>query len=215
MFLTFLFVNVGDATAQQEYEYVDLGLPSGTLWATTNVGATKPEDAGDYFAWGETESKKSYSWSTYKYANDNYDKLTKYCNKSSYGNNGYTDSRTILEKNDDAVAAICGSEWCMPTREQFQELRDKCTWTWTLRDGKYRGYEIKGPNDNTIFLPAAGYSYDKGRTAGSNGNYWSSSLNKDNPSCARYLYFDSSHIYPDFGDFRKCGNSVRPVRCRN
>ena len=193
---------------------VDLGLPSGTLWADRNVGATLPEDYGDYFAWGETSTKSNYDWSTYKYANGDYTKITKYCNKSDYGNNGYTDSRTTLEKNDDAATANWGSNWCMPTQQQFQELYDNCTWTWTTRNGK-NGYEVKGKNGNSLFLPAAGdrdgASLDD---AGSDGYYWSSSLSAGYPYGGRYLYFNSGGVLPDCWVGRRYGRSVRPVRCR-
>jgi len=194
--------------------YVDLGLPSGTKWANCNVGAKNPEDYGDYFAWGETVTKSNYDWSTYKYANGAEDKLTKYCNEPDYGNNGFTDSRTTLERTDDAATVNWGSDWCMPTKAQFQELKDKCTWTWTTIHGK-DGYEVKGPNGKTIFLPAAGYRsgtslyYD-----GSSGYYWSSSLRTSYQFNGRYRYFDSGSVIPDYWYGRDSGFSVRPVRCR-
>lgn len=119
----FLFCAVV-ATAQEQHDYVDLGLPSGTLWATCNVGASNPWDEGDYFAWGETKPKSNYSRSTYKYANGDSNGLTKYCKDPDYGYNGYTDSRTTLELSDDAATANWGSSWCMPTQAQFQELKD-------------------------------------------------------------------------------------------
>jgi hypothetical protein len=196
------------------HAYVDLGLPSGTLWATTNVGANAPEDPGYYFAWGETTTKSKYDWSTYKYANGAYNKLTKYCNQSGYGNNGYTDSRTVLESTDDAATANWGSDWCMPTQAQFQELKDKCTWTWTTKNGK-NGYEVKGPNGNTVFLPAAGYRYGTSLgDVGSNGYYWSASLRTDGPYLGRFLFFNSGAVCPDYWYYRGYGQSVRPVRCR-
>ena len=196
------------------HEWVDLGLPSGTLWATCNVGADNPWDYGDYFAWGEISTKSTYSLSNYKYANGAYDKLTKYCNKSSYGDNGFTDSRTTLEKSDDVAYQQWGSDWCMPTQAQFQELKEKCTWTWTTRNGK-NGYEVKGPNNKSIFLPAAGYKGSDGKPSdlGSGGHYWSSSLLTDNPNYARVLFY-SSYVFTS-NDNRSCGNSVRPVRCKN
>ena len=101
-----------------DYDYVDLGLPSGILWATCNVGATVPEDYGDYFAWGETESKTNYGWNTYQYCMGNLSLLTKYCNNSSYGYNGFTDNLTILEPSDDATTVNLGADWRMPTKEE-------------------------------------------------------------------------------------------------
>ena len=96
-------VNVGIAGAQQTYQYVDLGLPSGTMWATCNVGASNPWEYGDYFAWGETMPKQNYNWLTYKYANGDYYKQTKYCTTNFNGNNGFTDNLTVLEPSDDVA----------------------------------------------------------------------------------------------------------------
>jgi hypothetical protein len=209
-------VNIEFVRRKTDVTYVDLGLPSGTLWATCNVGADNPWDYGDYFAWGEISTKSTYSWSNYKYANGTYDKLTKYCNKSSYGNNGYTDSRTTLEKSDDAAYKNWGKGWCMPTQAKVQELKEKCTWTWTTRNGK-NGYEVKGPNNKSIFLPAAGYKGSDGKPSyvGSHGSFWSSSLYAFGPSGARHLYFRSGYVFADGDVSRFCGNSVRPVRCKH
>ncbi|MBP5682680.1 MAG: toll/interleukin-1 receptor domain-containing protein [Bacteroidales bacterium] len=201
-------------TDNNDHPYVDLGLPSGTLWASCNIGANAPEEYGDYFAWGETETKSNYNWSTYKYAKGAKEELTKYCNDSDYGNKGYTDSRTTLERSDDAASVNWGSDWCMPTQEQFQELSDKCEWTWVSKNGK-EGYKIEGTNGNTIFLPAAGYRDGTALgDAGSDGSYWSSSLRTDSSDRGRGLYFDSGNVDPDDWVSRLCGQSVRAVRCR-
>jgi len=191
---------------------VDLGLPSGTLWADRNVGAALPEDYGDYFAWGETTTKSNYAWATLKYCEDSDgNKFSKYNTQSKYGN---VDNKTTLEKSDDAATANWGSGWCMPTQQQFQELKDNCTWTWTTRNGK-NGYEVKGKNGNSIFLPAAGYRLGTGLYgAGSSGNYWSSSLATDYPSRRRFLHFGSGYVNLDGWSGRRYGQSVRPVRCR-
>jgi hypothetical protein len=197
----------------QQHDYVDLGLPSGTLWATCNVGANNPEDAGDYFAWGETSPKSFYDWETYKYANGDYDKLTKYCQKSAYGYNGYSDDIALLERSDDAATVNWGSDWCMPTRYQFMELKNKCTWTWITRNGK-SGYEVKGANGNSIFLPAAGAYYNtKFIGYGTEGHYWSSTLSWDNPVNSFFIDFDSDNVNPMLF-YRAYGWSVRPVRCK-
>ncbi|MBO4370001.1 MAG: hypothetical protein J5808_01395, partial [Paludibacteraceae bacterium] len=95
--------NLSVSGTLQGHDYVDLGLPSGTLWATCNVGANTPEEYGDYFAWGETTLKSNYEWSTYKYGT--YNQLTKYCYKSDYGKNGFTDTKTTLDAEDDAATA--------------------------------------------------------------------------------------------------------------
>ena len=219
LFLTFLFVNVGNATAQQ---YVDLGLPSGTLWATCNIGASNPWNYGDYFAWGETYSKYAYKWSSYKYANGMSSRLNKYCNNSLYGYNRYTDSRTKLDRSDDVAYQKWGSNWCMPTQAQFQELFENCTNEWT---SNYQGKGVAGilfrsrKNGNTIFFPAAGkYDYDeKPLRVGSMGYYWSVSLYKDLPNYAKSFDFNSTRVYTDNNNrnSRNCGLSVRAVRCSN
>ena len=160
------------------HEYVDLGLS--VKWATCNVGATKPEEYGDYFAWGETQPKSNYDWSTYKYCNGSYKTLTKYNNSSSYGT---VDNKTTLDLSDDAARANWGGSWRMPTRAEQDELRNNCTWTWTTQNG-VNGYKVTSKsNGNSIFLPAAGYRDDSSlNNAGSTGYYWSSSLYTDNPN---------------------------------
>ncbi|MBQ8866076.1 MAG: Ig-like domain-containing protein [Bacteroidaceae bacterium] len=201
----------GNSGTLDGHVYVDLGLPSGTLWATCNVGANSPEEYGDYFAWGETEPKNDYSWSTYKYCKGSDDTMTKYCTSSSYGT---VDNKTELEAIDDAATANWGSDWQMPNYEQFKELYNNnyTTTTWTRMNGKY-GCEITSKsNGNSIFLPAAGYSIDTSlNKADSFGNYWSRSLSTDASRFARYLSnyagYISTSIY-----YRYYGQSVRPVR---
>ena len=189
------------------HDYVDLGLGSGTLWATCNVGATSPEKYGDYYAWGETTTKSNYDWSTYKYCNGYNDTMTKYCTSSSYGT---VDNKTTLELSDDVARASWGGSWRMPTISQFDELNSTCTWSWTTLNG-IKGYKVTGPNGNSIFLPAAGCRdgeslYD----AGSSGDYWSSSLDTSYASGARMLNFTSS--YRNTSSYGRCyGRSVRPV----
>ncbi len=155
--------------------YVDLGLPSGTLWATCNVGASAPEEFGDYFAWGETEPKDHYDWSTYKWCNGDEETLTKYCNESTLGFNGFVDNKTELDPEDDAACAhYPGGR--MPSWEQIQELCDSCTWQWTQLNG-VNGMLVTGPNGNSIFLPSTGSKDDSpsGYDA-PGGYYWSRTL---------------------------------------
>ena len=190
-------------------EYVDLGLS--VKWATCNVGATKPEEYGDYFAWGETEPKSTYNWSTYKYCNGSYSTLTKYNNSSSYGT---VDDKTTLELADDAARANWGGSWRMPTKAEQDELRTECTWEWTTQNG-VNGYKVTskkaGYTDKSIFLPAAGYRYDSLLgAAGNYGCYWSSSLITDDPSYACFLYFGSITVDWNYTN-RRHGLSVRPV----
>ena len=189
------------------HEYVDLGLPSGIKWATCNVGATKPEEYGGYYAWGETDEKNNYYWSTYKWCNGSYDTQTKYCTNSSYGT---VDNKTTLDPEDDVAHVKWGGSWRMPTKAEQDELRDKCTWTWTTRNG-VNGYKVTGPNDNSIFLPAAGCRYGTGANyRGVSGCYWSSSLLSYDSGDACDLYFSSD--YRGWGDYgRYDGRSVRPV----
>lgn len=201
-----------NAQTHKGHDYVDLGLPSGTLWATCNVGANKPEEYGDYFAWGETQKKATYNWHTYKYANGARDRLTKYCNKSNSGNNGFTDNLTVLQLSDDAATANWGSGWRTPSKAQWKELIDNTTHTWTTRNG-VTGRLFTAKNGNSLFLPAAGDRWaDELRYAGSDGYYLSSSLITDSPNYAWYLYFGSGDAYGSCVYGRFYGFSVRPVR---
>ncbi len=191
-------------------DWVDLGLPSGLLWATRNVGATSPEDYGDYFAWGETTPKSYYGWSNYTYCNGVWFQLTRYCNSSSYGYSGFTDNLTILQPGDDAATANYGGR--IPTDEEWEELMNNTTSIWTTQNG-VNGQLFTGTNGNSLFLPAAGYRRDSSLgQAGSRGFYWSSSLNTDDPYYAWYFYFNSDLQYMgSYGD-RSDGQSVRAVR---
>ena len=188
------------------HEYVDLGLS--VKWATCNVGATKPEEYGDYFAWGETQPKNTYDWSTYKWCNGSFNTLTKYNNSSSYGT---VDNKTVLDKTDDAAAVNWGGSWRMPTTEEQQELINNCTWTWTTQNG-VNGYKVTSKsNGNSIFLPAAGYRNDSSlNDAGSYGFYWSSSLDTYTPYDVYELYFYSVYMLWNYNN-RHSGQSVRPV----
>ena len=191
------------------YAYVDLGLS--VKWATCNVGASKPEDYGDYFAWGETKPKDYYGWSTYKYCNGSDNTLTKYNNSSSFGT---VDNKTQLELSDDAARANWGGSWRIPTRAEQDELREQCTWTWTTQNG-VKGYKVtskkSGYSNKSIFLPAAGYCDGSSLYyAGSYGYYWSSSLYTDYPYGACYLLFDSGFVDWSY-DGRYIGFTVRPV----
>ena len=197
-----------------DHDWVDLGLPSGTIWATRNVGANSPEDYGNYFAWGETEPKDYYSMDTYKwFRSDNYSPYysgyTKYCTDSYLGYNGFTDGKTELDPSDDAACAhYPGGR--MPSLEQIQELANSCTWQWTQRNG-VNGQLGTGPNGNTIFLPAAGDRWVGSLYfAGTGGYYWSRTFYPDGSDFAYGLFFDSGDVYRY--DFRYYGHTVRAVR---
>ena len=198
-------------TPPDEHEWVDLGLPSGTLWATCNIGANAPEEYGDYFAWGETTPKDSFDWLNYKWCNGSDDTMTKYCTNSSDGYYGFTDDKTELVPEDDAAYVNWGSSWRMPTKEQQVELDEKCTWTWTQLNG-VNGQMVTGPNGNTIFLPAAGgRTYESIDGLGASGNYWSRTLFTGSSYYADKLYFSKYGAYWD-NYYRCCGFTVRAVR---
>ena len=191
--------------------YVDLGLPSGTLWAISNVGASSSAEYGDYIAWGETTAKSSYGWSTYRYGGAY--AVTEYCPKSSYGANGYTDSLTELEPGDDAATANWGSDWCTPSVDQCKELYNSSytTSTWTTLEGVNGKLIISKSNGNFIFLPAGGRQETYLYSCGEFGYYWSRSLYASSPNAARLLFFTSS--YSQINSYSRCfGVPVRPVR---
>ena len=193
-----------EVTIPAEHEYVDLGLPSGLLWATCNVGADTPEGYGDYFAWGETTPKDYYGWSTYQHCMGSDYTLTKYCQDPSYGYDGFTDILTTLEPSDDAATANWGDGWRMPTQPEFQELLHNTTRIWTTQNG-VNGRLFTAANGNSIFLPAAGYRNESSLVdAGSGGIYWSNSLYTD-----RYAWCSVNYVI----EAGRCyGFTVRPVR---
>ncbi|MBR5642577.1 MAG: hypothetical protein IKW77_00140 [Salinivirgaceae bacterium] len=217
---------------------VDLGLESGTLWATCNLGVTVPWYYGDYYAWGETETKDAYSWETYEYCKGSKETFTKYCYDAEYGNNGFTDNLTTLESADDAATAILGTGWTIPTYTEWNELGSQCYWVWTENyNNQYNasGYIVykakaevdKGTvvysgdtpsasyslSDAHIFLPASGfYSSTRHIYVSLQGIYWSASLDENYPTGAHCCYFDNSSVYPLSGSSRYYGQSVRPVR---
>ena len=210
--------NSGGNGTYNGHDYVDLGLPSGTLWATCNVGTDTPEGCGDYFAWGETKTKAVFDAASYKYVAGQYHELTKYCVNAFFGYNGFADNLTTLEPIDDAATANWGSGWCMPSWEQWEELRTKvASMTWTTQNEMY-GWLFTGSNGNTLFLPAAGSRWaEEIGYVGTEGFYWSNQLYKDyygfnNSSC--YAYLDSKWIMRKESD-RYRGFTVRPVRSSN
>ena len=195
--------------AENDHEWMDLGLS--VKWATCNVGAVSPGDYGDYFAWGETSPKGEYNYNNVKYylgENSSNDSMfSKYCTDSKYGT---VDNRTRLELSDDAAHWQWGGRWRMPTRAEFQELVDKCQWSWTT-EGGHKGYKVTGPSGNSIFLPAAGYRGGSSLSyVGEYGLYWSSSLITSYSYYANYLYFGSGN-HNVYNNDRSRGQSVRPV----
>lgn len=193
------------STTIQGHEYVDLGLS--VKWATCNVGASKPEGYGDYYAWGETTTKSNYDWDTYKWCQGSGDSMTKYCTSSSYGK---VDNKSVIELSDDVAYVKWGNKWRMPTEDEMDELTTKCSWKWTKQSG-VNGYLVTGPNGKTIFLPASGfYEYDELCDRGEGAIYWTSSLHD---ACDGAYYLDMTTSVHDLnsGWLRSSGCLVRPV----
>ena len=197
--------------------YVDLGLPSGTLWATCNVGADSPEEYGDYFAWGETtgyiDGKTTFDLTTYKWCKGSENTITKYCTNSSYGNEGFTDNKTKLDLEDDAAYANLGPAWRMPSMEQYRELinEDYTTTEWTTQNG-VNGYKITSrTNGKSIFLPNAGFY--EGSSNSSFSYYLSRSLDIEAPASAGGVLFGPGYFVVSYND-RSKGYPVRPVRSK-
>lgn len=191
-------VDVVDANG---YEYVDLGLSSGTLWATMNVGASSPSEPGDFFAWGEVRGSEVngdmfnniFDWESYKYCDGTINTMTKYCTDSRYG---VVDNRTELELSDDAANHNRGGSWRIPSKTQIEELYNECIWEHT--SGGYQVYSRK--NENSIFIPET--------KSGGHAYYWSSSLN-ENSNYAYILNF----VRPSDINVRCSGLCARPVLC--
>ena len=204
------------------YGYVDLGLS--VKWAMCNVGAERPEEYGDYFAWGELEPKESYTWENYRFRTRGYDegtvRLSKYtsiCYTGLYDENGISiaDDKTLLEPEDDVARVKWGGKWRMPSREEFDELIQNCTWTWTTQKG-VNGFLVTsnkpGYTDRSIFLPAAGLrSLSELRLSGNIGFYWTTTPSEHFAESACFLY-----ITPGFKSLyesaaRNQAHTVRPV----
>lgn len=214
----------GGGTTPSPVEYVDLGLPSGLKWAKCNLGASKPSDYGDYYAWGETVPKKKYTWATYKWMQSGKSEL-KYITKYTiadgvtdaiwYDSSGnfIGDNKTVLDAADDAATQQLGSPWRMPTEDEFKELRENCTVIRTTQGG-VEGYQVDGPNGNAIFLPNAGFCAPSGPSAvGKQCIYWSNSHSEgNNNGYAAFIYLGDIGIGWYLGPNRYNGIPVRPVR---
>lgn len=193
-----------------QHDYVDLGLPSGTMWATCNLGATKPTEAGDCYAWGDVEPKIKYLWSTYFDTKDEGNSFIKY---------SITKTK-ILEAENDAATINWGEKWCMPTAEQWQELIDNCVWVY----GGYGFYVYKkkdnsssySKNDIHIFIPYSRYAYDTNINYNSYCLYWSSSIASQSSEAitfnASYNKYDSTNYLECYSTERYSGYGIRPVR---
>lgn len=200
------------------YDYVDMGEAG--IWATCNIGATKPEEYGLYFAWGETTGYANasakpgggFAWSTYELCKGSPSTMKKYCTSSSQGT---VDNKTTLEPEDDAAHVIMGGNWRMPTAEEFKKLYDVCNVTWVTgyNGGNVNGrlFTLKTDSSKQLFFPAAGYAGASMLNVGTNGLYWSSSLSTSDSYNAYGLYFSSSGVNPRNYDNRDSGYSVRAI----
>ena len=194
---------IKQVTVENGHEYVDLGLS--VKWATCNIGAESPEDSGDYFAWGEVELKKKYSYKAYKFTKGGNFLMTSFVKYTK------DDRKNVLDIEDDVAHVKWGGKWRMPTKREFKELKEKCTWEKVGKNSKLVGYKVIGPNGNSIFLPAAGEIFSRNPIYyREKGLYWSNSLDISYPSNAYYLQFDEHKVSLE-GHIREEGFSVRPV----
>lgn len=203
-------VNVGESKQQQSAakpnhnndDRVDLGLPSGILWASCNIGASSPSEIGDYFAWGEKEPKDAYGWETYRLCRGSYNSIFKYTE---------ADGKRVLESQDDVAKSVLGGEWRIPTKEDMEELVEECEWKWAREDG-HLGWKIIGPNNNYIFLPASGAASSY-RITGVNelGRYWTATRDDSNYSAYNLRFKDGTDTIVVVDDTRFYGRTIRPV----
>ena len=205
------------------HDYVDLGLPSGTLWATSNIGACSSTDIGDYYAWGEVNKKSKYIWQTYKHLNANaedaipeflYFHLTKYCTEYYHGDNHVFDSKTQLELPDDVAYIRWGRDWRIPTKAQWEELFSHCDWNAVNMKG-VNGYQVVGPSNKSIFLPATGFIDTLVHYKDEYGMYWSSSVEYEtNRSYYAWALECCAVEHRMVYGYRCSGYAVRPVKAK-
>ena len=187
------------------HEAIDLGLS--VKWATCNVGASFPEEYGDFYAWGETEEKEDYSMNTYKWCQGEYTSMTKYCSISHFGT---VDERCVLELSDDVANIKWGKSWRMPIKSEIEELQDKCVWQ-MINNNNVNGYLITGPNGNSLFLPFSGGYYDTTVYSQGNGSgYWTATLHEEEQDCAYSLNINVDSYKLKFNN-RCLGLPIRPV----
>ena len=211
--------NGEDFTVKEEIHYetpeaIDLGLS--VKWASFNLGATKKEEYGYYYAWGETEPKDYYFWDSYKWCEGSFDSITKYCTNSNNGYNGFVDGKIILEQEDDAAYVNLGDKWRMPTQDEWEELLDNCTLTWTTEYGEVGYKAISKKNGNYVFFPAGGYYYRSSTIGlGSRGHYWASDNRGAIPEVSSSSSVESFNMDENKakveGMHRYYGETIRPV----
>lgn len=227
--------DIKTATGEDDYEWVDLGLKSGTLWAKCNIGAESPEEFGNFYAWGETEAKTPMppynpeaekdvkdlvNWVTYKYCQEKDSTMTKYCYNEWFGT---VDSLKVLDSTDDAATAIWGADWQTPSPDDFNELITEANTKGGLVSMAWaqvnRVPGIKFTNTTTmasIFFPAGGYRYKYGHDCKNfAGMYWTNTLNAgNNDNWARVFYF--TYTLTKTGNNERCyGLNIRPIRKKN
>ena len=204
-------------------EWVDLGLPSGLLWYSCNLGATTPEEYGDYYSWGEVQTKDIYFYTTYRWCDTGSWKFTKYCNDPERGHNGFTDMLTVLEPSDDVATVVLGDGAHIPTKEDWEELMENTSSGWTTQNGT-NGWKFTAENGQSIFLPASGNIvsfYDEHRNIitrlegdENNGWYPTSSLHPEYPNAYEYSFLYTGYQHVLANNTRIDGRTVRAVRNR-
>lgn len=184
---------------------IDLGLS--IRWASCNIGATAPEENGNFYAWGDTLTRSSFTWGTYPYSGTSTNTMTKYCTRAA---NGTVDNRSTLIAFDDAAYINWGETWRMPTWTEWNELITQCTWKDTTINN-VSVWQVTGPNGNSIYLPKVGYKNNSSVTAGC--YYWSSTLNtaNSNDQCNRALYINAANRSGAMYGLRYVGMPVRAV----
>ena len=197
-----LMLMMNSALQPAQPEAVDMGL--GVKWASCNLGATAPEEYGNYYSWAEVAPKGDYLWDTYAYKGEGPWGMTKY-------NKGFQ-LNYQAEAEDDAAAATLGDGWRMPTSAEMTELVNNTDWKWGELNG-VKGYTVTSQkNGNSIFLPAAGYMDGKElRYAGSAGRYWSQTRHPYHPQCGMNIFFSTEYHYVYFYE-RYRGYTIRPVK---
>ena len=237
---------INNTSVWNAFEYVDLGLPSGIRWAKCNLGASSETDYGDYYAWGVTYpyyeigyakenpqnhwranetiagyvksySSYGYNWGPYKYCMGQSNCITKYCSDSMMGYEGFTDGKTTLDPEDDAAKTNLKGRWCMPSKDNIEELcsNSNCTWTsqTNYNESGVNGYLVTSKsNGNSIFFPAVGYYLGKNLVESSNhfvGSYWSSTLTSF--SSDAYTFGVGTSSYGLITDRRIYGFCIRPI----
>lgn len=189
-------------------EAVDLGLPSGTKWASTNIGTALPEGEGSFFAWGESYTKPYYDYTYYVHCNGTPKTLIKYCTNPEYGT---TDFKTSLEAADDAATTLWGESWRMPTTADINELIDNCTWTLDSINDQL-GFYVTGKNGNKIFIPMAGTKYQQSwEYANKRGYYWTSDLDASGDMYGVGLFLSRKGAQIGVQYSRGSGHNIRPV----